>query len=88
MSVKLLDGVENLHLLVLHALDDQEQRIEPHILSFHAQTQTALEHVLAMRPRSSLSDAMPFCGAQRDDDRVVRRRQIDAVNAVARVRAG
>ena len=43
-----LDGVQNVHLLVLHALDDQEQRVEPQILGLHAQRHAAIKHGMAV----------------------------------------
>ena len=72
-----LDGVQNVHLLVLHALDDEEQRVEPEVGCFHAQRQTTLEHMMAVHHALFVVLCDAVGRAQRDADGVVGRSQID-----------
>ena len=43
-----LDSFQNFHLLILHALDHQEQGVKPQIVGGHAQGQAPLQHIVAV----------------------------------------
>ena len=79
------DGVEHVHLLILHSLDDQEQRIEPQVVRLHPQVQAALQHVVAVHHALLVVLGDAVGGAQRDDDSIVGRGQIDVADTAAGV---
>ena len=75
-----LDGVQNVHLLVLHALDNQEQGVEPQIVGGHAQAHAALQHVVAVLHALFVVLGNAVGRAEGDTDGVVGSSQIDVGN--------
>src|SRR5699024_6455832 len=80
-----LDGVEDVHLLVLHALDHQEQGVEPQVVGLHAKAQAPLQHVVAVHHALLVVLGDTVGGAQGDDDGVVGSSQVDVVDPAAGV---
>ena len=76
-----LDGLQDLHLLVLHALDDEEQRVEPQVRRLHTQLQAALEHCMAVGHTLVIVLGDAVGRAQGDDNGVVIRGQVDVGNS-------
>ena len=72
-----LDGVQNVHLLVLHALHNQEQRIEPQVGGLHAQAQAPLQHVVAVLHALFVVLCNAVGRAQGDTDGVVGGSQVN-----------
>src|SRR5699024_5432986 len=75
-----LDGVEHVHLLVLHALDHQEQRVEPQVVGLHAQRHAAVEHVVAVGYALVVVLGDAVGRAQGNDDGVVGGGQVDVAD--------
>ena len=75
-----LDGVQHVHLLVLHALDNQEQRVEPQVVGLHAQGHAAVQQWVAVGHALFVVLGDAVGGAQGDDDGVVGSGQVDVAD--------
>src|SRR5699024_7026742 len=70
------------HLLVLHSLDNQEQRVKPHILFYvHAMLHTTLHHGLHVHHTLVVVLSDSFAVAESDYNCVVGSCQIDVLDS-------
>ena len=76
-----LDALKNFHLFVLHSFNNQEQRIEPEILSFHTVLQTSLQKHLAVTHTLVVVFCDSFAVAKRDYDCIVSSCQINVLDS-------
>ena len=83
-----LDAGYGKQLLILHALDDKEQRVEPQILGLHAERHAAIEHGVAVVHTLVVVLRDAVGGAEGDDDGVVGGCQVDVGNGSKRPRKG